>query len=96
MLLCPSPENPGHATSLAHRLEEALNRPLALSAGMVDLHASIGLAFNEPGDTCDALVARADAAMYQSKRGGGGTAVLYSHAADDDRSASTVVRGRAR
>jgi diguanylate cyclase (GGDEF)-like protein len=96
VLLCPSPENPGHATTLAHRPQQALNRPLALSAGTVELHASIGLAFNEPGDTCDALVARADSAMYRSKRGGGGTAVLYSHAADDERSASTVARGRAR
>jgi diguanylate cyclase (GGDEF)-like protein/PAS domain S-box-containing protein len=83
VLLCPSPENPARAASLAHRLQQALNQPLDISAGTVDLHASIGVAFSEPGDTCDVLVALADSAMYQSKRGGGGTTVLHSRAADD-------------
>jgi diguanylate cyclase (GGDEF)-like protein/PAS domain S-box-containing protein len=89
VLVCPSPDNPGRATTVAHRLQQALNRPLDLSAGTVELHASIGIAFSEPGDTCDALVARADSAMYQSKRGGGGTTVLYSRDADDIASAPT-------
>jgi diguanylate cyclase (GGDEF)-like protein/PAS domain S-box-containing protein len=81
LLLCPSAKNPAHTTRLARRLQQALNQPLDISSGTVDLHASIGVAFNEPGDTCDVLVARADAAMYQAKRGGGGTTVLYRHAA---------------
>jgi diguanylate cyclase (GGDEF)-like protein/PAS domain S-box-containing protein len=84
LLLCPSPENPTHTTTLARRLQQVLNQPLDISAGTVDLHASIGVAFSEPGDTCDGLVARADSAMYQSKRAGGGTTVLYSRAADDE------------
>jgi diguanylate cyclase (GGDEF)-like protein/PAS domain S-box-containing protein len=83
LLLCPSSENPAYTTTLARRLQQALNHPLDISAGTVDLHASIGIAFNEPGDTCDGLVARADSAMYQSKRGGGGKTVLYRPAADD-------------
>ncbi len=87
LLLCPSPDNPAHAVTLAHCLQEALNQPLDISAGTVDLHASIGVAFNQPGDTCDVLVARADSAMYQSKRGGGGTTVLHGGAADQVRSA---------
>ena len=83
LLICPSPENPAHTTALGSRLERALNQPVEISAGTVDLHASIGIAFNEPGDTCDLLVARADAAMYRSKRGGRGTVALYSP--DEDR-----------
>jgi len=87
LLLCPSPANPGHAVTLAHCLQQSLNQPREISAGTVDLHASIGVAFNQPGDTCDVLVARADSAMYQSKRGGGGTTVLHGGAADQVRSA---------
>jgi diguanylate cyclase (GGDEF)-like protein/PAS domain S-box-containing protein len=90
LVLCPSPENPARTVTLAQRLQQALNQPLDLSIGTVDLHASIGVAFNEPGDTSDALVARADAAMYQSKRAGGGTVVLYNHAADDKGSAPAL------
>jgi diguanylate cyclase (GGDEF)-like protein/PAS domain S-box-containing protein len=90
LLLCPSLDNPAHTTRLAHRLQQALNQPLAISTGTVDLHASIGVAFNKPGDTCDVLVARADAAMYQAKRGGGGTTVLYGGAADHRESPPTL------
>jgi diguanylate cyclase (GGDEF)-like protein/PAS domain S-box-containing protein len=93
LLLCPSRENPAHTTTLAQRLQQALNRPVDISTGTVDLHASIGVAFNEPGDTCDALVARADAAMYQSKRGGGATTVLYRHPADPKDSSILPARG---
>ena len=90
VLLCPSRENPARATTLAHRLQRVLNQPLTISAGSVDLHASIGLAFNEPGDTCDVLVARADSAMYQSKRGGGATVALYSDGEEGHNSAATL------
>jgi diguanylate cyclase (GGDEF)-like protein/PAS domain S-box-containing protein len=90
VILCPSPQNPGHATALADLLQQRLNQPLHMSVGTVDLHASIGLAFNQPGDTCDVLVAHADFAMYESKRGGGGKAVLYRHRAEDQESALIV------
>ena len=84
LIFCAAPENPQQTTALAHRLQLALNQPADMSTGSVDLHASIGIAFDEPGDTCDALVARADAAMYQAKRGGGGTTALYDHATEHE------------
>jgi diguanylate cyclase (GGDEF)-like protein len=90
VVLCPSPENPARTMTLAHQLQQALNQPLAITAGVVQLQVSIGVAFNEPEDSCDVLVARADAAMYESKRGGAGTPVSYSEAADATGSAPTL------
>jgi predicted signal transduction protein with EAL and GGDEF domain len=90
VLLCPGPDNPERTMFLAERLQSALNQPLHIAAGMVELHASIGVAFNVPGDTCDVLLARADSAMYQSKRGGGATVALYSHSDECQDFAATV------
>jgi predicted signal transduction protein with EAL and GGDEF domain len=47
-----------------------------LRNGCVHLSASIGVAFSSYGATSEALVARADAAMYESKRRGEGVPVV--------------------
>jgi diguanylate cyclase (GGDEF)-like protein len=48
---------------------------LGAAAASAGLGASVGVAQWEPGDTVDALVARADRAMYGAKRGGGAPAI---------------------
>jgi diguanylate cyclase (GGDEF)-like protein/PAS domain S-box-containing protein len=67
LILCP--EIGGHepAVALAERIAELLRRDVALSAG--GRQASIGVAWSS-GEAVDAetLVARADRAMYESKR----------------------------
>ena len=67
LILCP--EIGGHepAVALAERIAELLRRDVALSAG--GRQASIGVAWSS-GESigAEALIARADRAMYESKR----------------------------
>jgi diguanylate cyclase (GGDEF)-like protein/PAS domain S-box-containing protein len=73
LVMCPQVGGPDGAMGLAERLAQALREPAALAAGSVWPQVSIGVAWSER-DTiaANALVARADAAMYQSKRKGEG------------------------
>jgi diguanylate cyclase (GGDEF)-like protein/PAS domain S-box-containing protein len=60
------------AKALASRLRHAVAAaPLATPAGPVNITVSIGVACFEPGESADALTARADGAMYAAKRAGG-------------------------
>jgi diguanylate cyclase (GGDEF)-like protein/PAS domain S-box-containing protein len=63
---------PAQALTVAERAAAALCGPVELRAGTVNLAASIGTAVSAPGDTAQTLIARADAAMYESKRAGTG------------------------
>ncbi len=73
LVMCPQVGGPDGAMGLAERLAQALREPAALAAGSVWPQVSIGVAWSER-DTiaANALVAMADAAMYQSKRRGEG------------------------
>lgn len=73
LLLCPGLDRPARAVAVAERLADVLRGDVELSAGVVEVSASVGLAFSRPGSTCESLVAEADAAMYESKRRGDGT-----------------------
>lgn len=56
---------------VARRCIEELSRPVPLNDHSVSLGASIGIArYPEHGNTADALIQAADAAMYQAKRAG--------------------------
>jgi diguanylate cyclase (GGDEF)-like protein/PAS domain S-box-containing protein len=79
LLLCRNVENVAEAAAIAQRVRDTLHRPIELSAGdTVQIGASIGVAFAEPGDDADSLIAHADAAMYVAKRRGGDEAVSYA------------------
>jgi diguanylate cyclase (GGDEF)-like protein/PAS domain S-box-containing protein len=67
---------PAQALAVAERAAAALCRPVELRAGTVNVAASIGATVSAPGDTAQTLIARADAAMYESKRAGDGAPVL--------------------
>ena len=73
LVMCPQVGGADGAMSLAERLAQSLREPAALAAGSVWPQVSIGVAWSE-GDAipANALVAKADAAMYQSKRKGEG------------------------
>ena len=59
------------AKALASKLVETLRAPLALEGKLLEVTASIGVAFWNTGDTDDAqLLRRADAALYEAKRRG--------------------------
>lgn len=69
----------GAAFDMAERLALVMAREVVLEAGVVDLRASVGVAVvDDEVHTADELVARADAAMYESKRRGVGRAVPFS------------------
>jgi diguanylate cyclase (GGDEF)-like protein len=59
---------------IARRIVEALAAPFPLHDVIVDVSASVGIAFSTPkGTDPEELLRKADIAMYQAKRRGGGT-----------------------
>ena len=63
------------AMALAGRLEEAIRQPLTVAGVEHRLTASIGVALGRTDP--DALLADADAAVYQAKAGGGSRVKLF-------------------
>jgi diguanylate cyclase (GGDEF)-like protein len=73
------------AEPAGHRMLAALREPFVIDDHTVGVSASLGLVLPEPGDadlTADALLRRADAAMYVSKRRGKNALARYSGGAD--------------
>ncbi len=64
------PETPGaDSMSTLQRLQRSLaQRPLQLDEQRVPVHFSAGIAQWQPGESADALLRRADAALYAAKR----------------------------
>jgi diguanylate cyclase (GGDEF)-like protein len=84
------------ASRIAERLAEVLREPFVLDEYVLDVGASIGVAVcAEHGDTPDALVRRADVAMYVAKRGGDEYAV-YSTEQDGHSVESLALIGELR
>jgi diguanylate cyclase (GGDEF)-like protein/PAS domain S-box-containing protein len=71
LVVCRDVESAAGAFEIAERLAAAIEAPeVRLQEQLVQPRASIGVAWtNGPGADSDALVARADAAMYEAKRG---------------------------
>jgi diguanylate cyclase (GGDEF)-like protein len=76
------------AERVAHRLDQS---PVELPGRRIPLSASFGIAAleSEPEETGDALVRRADAALYAAKRGGRGTVVSHGPDAGDEAQPAT-------
>lgn len=58
------------AAAIAGKLHAAARQPLPLASGPLELTLSIGVTLIGPDEPIDAVVARADAAMYQAKQSG--------------------------
>ncbi|MFN8109210.1 MAG: GGDEF domain-containing protein [Thermoleophilia bacterium] len=58
------------ATRVADRVCIAIGAPIAVNGTVVHIGISAGIALGEPNEDADALLRRADAAMYQAKRRG--------------------------
>jgi diguanylate cyclase (GGDEF)-like protein len=71
MVILPD-TTPSQAVYIAERVDRELAaQQLSVAGGAIPLHCSIGLAsFPRDGDAVSELVAKADAALYQSKRAG--------------------------
>lgn len=78
LVVCHNIDGPEEILIIAQRIAEVLTQEIVLTAGTVDLSASIGVAWSEPGMSADALVAHADEAMYHSKHQAQGLPVLYT------------------
>ncbi len=76
LIVCTGIVSVDVARRVAGRVAKALHHPATIAGTSLTLQASIGVAFSRRECTADELVARADAAMYESKRIGRGRAVI--------------------
>lgn len=76
LVVCRGLENAKAALAMGKRVREALIAPAVLTAGPVDVAASIGVAYATPGADVHMLIRQADRAMYVSKQEGRGRPVL--------------------
>jgi diguanylate cyclase (GGDEF)-like protein len=76
--------HPADAEPTGHRILAALREPFLVDGHRIAVGASIGLVVPDPGEplSADALLRRADAAMYSSKRRGKGSLARYAGTAD--------------
>ena len=83
IVLCEDLADPvGDALAVARRIAEELARPFRIGGREVFVDASIGVAAGAPGDSAEAVLARADQAMYRAKQLGRGRIELYDPAVD--------------
>jgi len=68
------------AAAIAEEIRAIATAPIELDSGMVTTSLSIGVTVAAPGETPDALVARADDAMYRAKGDGRNRVVFIAHA----------------
>lgn len=97
LVVCPGVAGAQPALRVAERIAHAVNQPVHLAALTLEQQASIGVAYaGRQPIGADALVRRADTAMYASKRRGDGHPVVYSAAlAREQRTAAHQEAGQA-
>jgi diguanylate cyclase (GGDEF)-like protein len=66
-----------NAVEIAEKLRAAAAEPVAIPGGYVHATLSIGATLAHKGESTDALVARADTAMYRAKQGGRNRVVTF-------------------
>ncbi|HZU78288.1 MAG TPA: sensor domain-containing diguanylate cyclase [Acidimicrobiales bacterium] len=77
VVVCPGVAGPADALRIARALGRRVCGPMALAGSVVEVRASIGVAWSaDPGETAAHLIERADGAMYRSKRVGSCEPVL--------------------
>ncbi|MBV9890457.1 MAG: EAL domain-containing protein [Rhizobacter sp.] len=84
LLLLTNVQSQEAIAHVADRLIQGLSAPYAAEGREVMISCSVGIATYPDGCSHAKLIARADAAMYASKRSGGSTHSFYSSAMDAD------------
>ncbi|GAC1611498.1 MAG: hypothetical protein NVS3B26_24960 [Mycobacteriales bacterium] len=72
VFLCEEVTDAASAEHLAERVTRAFDKPFKLTDRELTATASVGLAFSAADEPARQLLGRADAAMYEAKRRGGG------------------------
>jgi len=73
VVACPGVADAEELAVIAARFVAALAEPLVVGEHELAISASAGCALGQPGDQADAVVAAADAALYDAKRAGRNT-----------------------
>jgi diguanylate cyclase (GGDEF)-like protein len=93
LLLLTNVQTEETVAQVASRLIQGLSHPYAVEGREVMISCSVGIAMYPDGCSHAKLIARADAAMYASKRAGGSNHCFYSTAMDADAEAQfTLLR----
>ena len=77
LVICRGIVDPVKAMAVGERVRAMLQGRVVVAGHSIELIASIGVAVSLAGSSSDLLVAHADAAMYESKRRGDGTPVMF-------------------
>jgi diguanylate cyclase (GGDEF)-like protein/PAS domain S-box-containing protein len=77
LVVCPEVEDATSALEIGERFSSFLRGTIDVGPHEVDLSASIGVAWTSEFVDGDVLIAQADAAMYQSKRGANSKVTLF-------------------
>ncbi len=97
LLVCPNIGGPAQAMRLAERLARALREEVELTSTRLVHQASIGVAWSRGEQiSAEALVARADSAMYVCKREGAGRPKLAADAPKPAGDAAKIAAKRGR
>jgi diguanylate cyclase (GGDEF)-like protein len=79
LVMCPAAPSPEAIALVAQRISDSIRAPGESVTDQMQLSASVGVAWTDSsGESPDALIARADGAMYESKLGATGAVVLAS------------------
>lgn len=79
LVVCPRVTGPDEAVEIADRIAAVVRREATVQGTTVDLRASVGVSWSSSQSVdADELVARADSAMYESKRRSVGRPVAYA------------------
>jgi diguanylate cyclase (GGDEF)-like protein/PAS domain S-box-containing protein len=70
LIFLPSCEGPPDALDAAECIRRAVGDPVGLDGSTMRVSISLGVGFAAPGDDADALIAKADRALYSAKRMG--------------------------
>jgi diguanylate cyclase (GGDEF)-like protein/PAS domain S-box-containing protein len=83
LVICPGVKSSAQAIRLADRVAAAITATIDVGPVAVELRASVGVAWTTEALDADMFIARADSAMYESKRTHGGGVTLFTPSSDD-------------
>lgn len=81
LVICPRVLSAARAMEIAKRVSSALTTSVGIGPHTVELRASVGVVWTMEALDTDTLIARADNAMYDSKRLGQHGVTLFAEAA---------------